>query len=1606
MNRIEKDSATDKKGKNTSNIKHKLLEFVMRSRKGRAWYIVLMTFAVAVAFITTYRLILPAVTIEKKTAKEMPGISLAANENREERSTSSSNQSGEDIKNDMSGDSSSDTGDGKKSEDGKEDKDGKEYGDDTKSDNDKLNGAGGKSEDDKADGADGKSEDDKLNGADGKNEDDKLNGTDGKSEDDKADGADGKSEDDKLNGADGKNEDDKLNGADGKKEDDKADGADSKSDDDKESGENKNSAPDHSGSEYISEPLVRKTRSYVITLSFDQDAHIPKGTRFDVETIVKGSPDYKMYEEALKKKSRNLTGAAYYRLKLTKDGKEIHPKKPVEVSFFERIKTEKKVERAVFFFEGKKALKEDPEARLIAVDSSEKGSATDNNSGVDRSRAGTGADHEDDDEGSDDSDIVKEADSADSTRMVDEGSRIILSNIPFHREEVLPVIGLASKAGTESGLSENGNRNLAKSSNESDDLRDFLTRVAVSGAPLINGKYVVQEGKPYAVTMTFKESPQVQFDNDAILTYQVPAGVIIPENATMPLNIAIVSKGRTYEVPGTITANTNGEISVSFETEHPNFVYLEDATNVSFRITVNAQFTDDIEKTAWSTMVERDIILDRTGESDVYVTKSGVFDEQTGIFTYTIKVKASGTPENVNVKDIISGEALSFNNDVQITGYSREPVKNVPKVGCAFDYTFPSMNDGEEITITYTASVNPSYASDGTVTAEQTKNSVLVQKEHGEPHTAEYSHSINLVNLDKKDGEFTGNYVGEESEGKLLYSWRIDYNTLALVSVAGDTIKDMIASTSQDYMTYYGDVTVKVLNSLGQQVGTDTFTPGDSSWEYVIPAEPEAPYHYVFEYQTVVDRSKVDPEGQTVPIMNTVTGRGQTDTGVIYVSPIEETIITKAVEASSPEEVAWVSRIHVPESGLTSAVVTDTVPYITANQLGHEGDNSTTLYDTYLDGSLEVEGQLEGETYEVKILTDKVVITFYMDPNKNQEGLQGNPGGHDITIKLKTKVNKEWLQYGYDHPSSYQATHWNTISINGNTAYADVTFAEPGFKKTGSDATGAMNSKHFLYTLVLSGVSETPINIEDTFDTDLLEVATDMSYSGWYFKIWGGDQYDQSHGETSVNYSDTPTGIRITANDVPLQENGEYYPYYRIRYYLKLKDGVNLDDLAIENGGKFDLTNEAVWGDHTAEYTFTTEYDFLDKELEKEAKETDRRVKYRITYNPAKAELNGGQDLVMTDTLNENLSIDYSSVTITTDPPGRAVPYEIGGDPTGNGGTIAKYTIPDSTKVVITYDAMVIGNGAVYYKNVVKANGVTETVDKTITFNIAGVGDGATADLKVVKVDHYDGSKKLAGVQFRLYSPDRRENGERYDLSLDNSGVYEKVLTTDENGVIAIDGTKIKIYFGVKYYLEEIAPPDGYQNLSFPYQFTLVDDADHVDYSAFNYFYSDSFQIKNKPLEGLVVGKRVESSNGSDFTNDFTFEVSILTEDGKVDTEINEEYGDMIFVNGVATFTLRHKEQLSARNMPPGTKFRVEEKDADGYTVSATVGETSYEGSSYLGETSPEYTLVTFTNTKEDNPSGYVLPSTGGPGTGLFLILGSILIAGAGWLLCRRQKRV
>lgn len=1118
---------------------------------------------------------------------------------------------------------------------------------------------------------------------------------------------------------------------------------------------------------------------------------------------------------------------------------------------------------------------------------------------------------------------------------------------------------------------------------ESSDLADFLTNAVITGATQDDeGHYHVEQGKDYGIVLSFAEGAACQFDNDAELTYAMPEGIEIPVAQSGTTEISIVYRNRTYKVDANYELGTDGTLKVKFDEADPDYPRLVESTNVSYRFSFNAKFDGSSSNILFSDEVEREVIFDEPEPAQAFAEKTASFDERTGRFNYTITVTATGDLTNVNVKDVISGNALIFNNDVRVSGNSAVYTDNGG--GNGFDYTFASMAEGETITITYSATVDfgKDNDNDGKLTVDQTKNTVTVEPEGGDPHKSEYSREITYKSTRKSDGT----EAGVTETGDKIIEWAIDYNMLSLAAVRGDTITDTIDAGSAEYMKYYGaGIKVEVYDHDGNLVDTrniaygDLTSHSDSSWTYTIPETDTTPYRYHITYKTVVDMDKVNQVGAIVPLSNA----GNGSYGGFNVSPETEIGVVKDVESFTTDEVNWVTTLSIPEGGLAQAIVTDTLPMITL-------DDGVTIYrDTYKADSLEITGLLDGESYSVSPdpstdTTGQIVIAFYKDSAKTQDGLKGKPGGRTITVRLTTKVNQEWLQEGYKTSGRVQ-NHTNTIGLNGKSDTATVVFGKPGIKKT----VERQPDGSFLYTVLLSGVSDTPISVKDTFDTSLLELdASQEAPWGDHMKIWGGNQDSQVAGRTPISYSETSDGIILTANSVPMQADGSYYPYYRICYYLRLKDGVDLNQLAIANGGEYHLINTVRWGDHKDDCDYPTKYEYLTKELlnKGELGGANRKAHYRITFNSAKATLNEGEPMTMTDVLSKNLSVDYSSIQITTDPAGIPVPYNlkggVGPDGQTDGTTVATFTVPDSTKVVITYDADVRGNGEQTIVNTVTVKDRTKVSEDTSEYNVESEGEGAIVSFKIVKVDGYDANKKLSGVPFRIFC----ENP-GLDFGEKANHAKELFLTTNENGEIEFDGAVYDFYFGQRYFVQEVEAPENYATIDIDYSVTLTNKMEEVSYGEggkYVYYYNDVMQIKNWPLEGLVIEKRVESDDRNDLERPYDFKVSVLKDDGRVDTAYNETTDDYEFVGGVCEFRLKNKEQKMLWGFPKGTKYKVEEvlTAADGQKFTVQVGYDVFddegnvtkheteEASSHTGELTQDDELIVFTNTKKDQKYG------------------------------------
>lgn len=81
------------------------------------------------------------------------------------------------------------------------------------------------------------------------------------------------------------------------------------------------------------------------------------------------------------------------------------------------------------------------------------------------------------------------------------------------------------------------------------------------------------------------------------------------------------------------------------------------------------------------------------------------------------------------------------------------------------------------------------------------------------------------------------------------------------------------------------------------------------------------------------------------------------------------------------------------------------------------------------------------------------------------------------------------------------------------------------------------------------------------------------------------------------------------------------------------------------------------------------------------------------------------------------------------------------------------------------------------------------------------------------------------------------------------------------------------------------------------------------------------------PATGNLKVSKTVSGNAASTTKAFTFTVTLS------DTSISGTYGDMVFENGIAVFTLKTNESKTALDLPAGTTYTVVESDNSGYTV-------------------------------------------------------------------------
>ena len=1064
-------------------------------------------------------------------------------------------------------------------------------------------------------------------------------------------------------------------------------------------------------------------------------------------------------------------------------------------------------------------------------------------------------------------------------------------------------------------------------SSSSTNMADYLTGVTINAPKVGDNIYQIVPGTRYEVSLHFSEGENLQFPNSGSMTYQLPSGF---ENVLInggQVDIVVTDGGHNYTVSGNTYSISNGVVTFTWNTSDSNFQSLIDATNAQFSMDFSGSFDQNHNQIEFSSDVVANLLFEEPTPGKLEFNKTGNWNPETNTINYTITVNASGGDlTNVVVTDTMDGRALIFNQDVIIAGNSSAPIESQITAN-GFVYKFPSMNANETITITYTASIDSSQlnpiVNKGKFTYDETNNKVKVKSDEEPDEVKKEFYFVNEYSSMNKDGELS-------PDGKSI-TWTINLNKEQFVSIAGATVTDTITESSRGIMHYSGsgitivvtkeDGTTETRNVSWADVGMTG--EGDYSWTYNVPTS-DGKYSYVITYTTSVDNSTIIT---TTPVSNTSEGPGK-DTGVVNIepSPDHKLDLTKEVQEQTEEKVTWKISFNLPaNTEFNNVELTDIYPAM------WNGNNH--YIDSYVNYSISVAGLKTGEGYNLDTSSStQAVIRFYKDANQTP-GLLSDTSMRTITVTLQTKFDENWIQAGLDQ-GGYYTTHTNNakLNVNGKILYDNASVDKGRMQKNyiGLLQSADPNSTPvYVYDVVVGGVTQDTFEVIDNFNTTFLEFNPNYPSTGYLpednMAVSGGlMQYSQTIYLGKATSRLIENGVIFT---VPAfkDANDNYYNYYRIRYFLVVKDEEALKEAALNTpDGKVILNNTASFGGNSASADAEYTYKVLNKELvnKGELGGKNRRAEYVITFNPDGRTLNNGNDITITDTFSQNLNILYDTISFSN--PDDVITYNVSGN-------IGTFVIKDGRPVTITYIAIVIGMGNQKIVNEAKALRYEDSeVDQKVYEN-SGQGTASVARIKILKQEKGKMDVRLAGAVFQLWNVNNPDNLNDDTPVLDNNG-NEVFITTDENGTATIDAETLNFdfYFNHPYYLLETVAPRGYILSDTQWKFTLVNDDASVNTYKYIYPADYTMRINNTP-EAVEIPVEKEWGTGSASTAvTFILIANGDAENPKATITLDETVG--------WTYTFKNLDKYDSTGTP--IVYTVEEVALAGYRTTKTVDAT------------------------------------------------------------------
>ena len=291
-------------------------------------------------------------------------------------------------------------------------------------------------------------------------------------------------------------------------------------------------------------------------------------------------------------------------------------------------------------------------------------------------------------------------------------------------------------------------------------------------------------------------------------------------------------------------------------------------------------------------------------------------------------------------------------------------------------------------------------------------------------------------------------------------------------------------------------------------------------------------------------------------------------------------------------------------------------------------------------------------------------------------------------------------------------------------------------------------------------------------------------------------------------------------------------------------------------------------------------------------------------------------------------------------------------------------------------------NGKTYLDYVVieNINGVNVRSEKrTLEFPVPKV-EGYLGTLEFAKKSSYK-DQIVSDANFELVHAD--DCPCKKEIKHMNAN-FKLTSTSNSNGKVTFNN----IPSGHTYKLKEVKT-DDYHTLNE----TIYDV--NVSYGKTIHNIENSTVINNINTKDLVIVKEVKNITTN---KSFDFEINATYKEEKINgtyqvirtTNGRDTNEEITFVDGVATFKLKHNESITIKDLPIKINFNIKELNIDGFNVKYQVNDGNIK--KFNDKELENNTLEDNMKIKFINSSGYVMPGTGSSGMLILAIIGTLLL--------------